>query len=699
MRTALRSKLGLGLLAFVALGCGRAPESAESVTKSAALVPLASCGEAEAALRSSALRAMNRRLDQALDDFLKSGGACYAEDGAKGAGGSGGSLNQPSAGNGASQVSGTNDQVVGVDEADFVKNDNQYIYVVSDGALRIIQAWPAASAHPVAKVTLEGTPKKLFVASDRALVYSSIGGPSPDPYGGSYGGSSECTYGYDCDFSGDGSKTRISVYDIADRTQPKLVRQLDLSGSYINSRRIDGSVHTVVHDARDNFQGVSYWPDGLSMCTEVSPIYARALFEQLRRKNTAIIRESPITDWLPSVVDTHFENGQARVSANLLAGCDGFYDSPLGDGSGFISLLSLSLDDPNSLSSSTIVSRPGAVYASDHALYVAVRQSADEGYGWYEGMSSHQASAIHEFELSESPARATYVASGLVEGAVLNQFSLDEWQGHLRVATTNGHVPSPDVTSTVTVLAREGGALVETGRIDGIAPHEDIRSVRFAEDKAFVGTFKQTAPLWVFDLRDPAAPRVLGELQIPGFSTYMQMMDPTHLLTIGYDANDQGNFAWFAGVMLQIFDVSDATNPALLHKEIIGTRGSSSEALTDHLAFNYFAPKNLLSFPITVCEGGDLGTYGDTMTFSGLLVYDTTVADGFTLRGKVAHPMDLATGGYDNSACSNWWTQASSKVKRSIIMDDFVYSISDELIKVDSLDSLGTDLAVIPITG
>jgi hypothetical protein len=702
--TRLWTRLGFSLIGAFAFACGGAPEVTHSRGDSdAALQPLQTCGEVEAAIRGSALKEMNRQLDQNLKQFVENGGNCWYDDAMAGGGGSGGGANAPtSESGGAKEVSGTNNQVAGVDEADFVKNDNEYIYAVAGGALHIIDAWPAPEAHEIANVKLDGTPKKLFVASDRALVYSSMSktGQQENPYDPYYGyGSGECTYGYDCDFTGDGNATRVSVFDITNRAAPVLVRQIDLSGSFINARRIGDSIHTVVHDSRQSFEGVGYWPDGLNQCGgAVSPVVAAVAFETLRAKNAEIIRTAPLGDWLPSMKDTHFVNGQAQTSDNILGGCQGFYDSPLGDGQGFISLVSLSLDDQSSLDSSTIVSRPGAVYASPDALYVAVRQYPDAGYGWYSGMDGvESASTIHKFDLLSNPARAEYAASGVVKGWVLNQFSMDEWHDHLRVATTSGHVPDPSVHSTISVLEEDKGALVETGRVDGIAPKEDIRSVRFAEDKGFIVTFKKTDPLYVFDLRDATAPRVLGELKIPGFSTYMHMMDDTHLLTIGYDADDQGSFAWFQGVLLQIFDVTNPTDPQLTHKEVIGTRGSSSEALTNHLAFNYFAPKNLLSFPITVCEGGSGGSYGTNMTFSGLMVYDVTAQAGFSLKGKVAHPTDPTTGGYDSSGCTNWWTQASSKVKRSIIMDDYVFSVSDSLIKVSSLNALSTDLAAIPI--
>jgi hypothetical protein len=682
--------------------CSSAPEQKTERPSSSvdvALTPLASCGDVEAAIREAALREMNRKIDANLRQFLAQSNDCYGgyEDsaGAPTASGAGGGS---SSGDGAKQVSGTNNQVAGVDEADFVKNDDEYIYVVSGGALRIIDAWPAAETHEIARVTLPGTPKKLFVSGNRALVYASIGAQQ-DPYGYGYGGS-ECTYGYDCDFSGDGTRTKILIYDLTDRSQPALLREIDVSGSYISARRVGDAVHTVLHDQRTSFDGVQYWPQSLSWCDQgVSPLETWITFESLRQKNAEIIRSAPLSDYLPSVVDVKHGAAGIETSSNLLAACEGFYRSPLGDGSGYITLLSLGLDASAPPTTSTIVSRPGAVYASADALYVAVRQSSDYGYGWYPSMEGvEQASTIHKFALSSVPAKSSYAASGIVKGNVLNQFAMDEHAGHLRVATTTGHLPDPNVHSTLSVLAHQGAELVTVGVVDRLAPGEDIRSARMSGDKAFIVTFKKTDPLFVIELSNPRAPKVLAELKIPGFSTYMHMLDDTHLLTIGYDAAEQGDFAWFTGVMLQIFDVTIPTAPKQLYKEIIGTRGSSSEALTNHLAFNYFAPKNLLSFPITVCEGGDSdGGYGTTMTFSGLMVYDVTLDSGFSLRGKVAHPSNVSSGYYENAACSNWWTQASSEVKRSIIMDDFVFSISDSLLKVNHLDALGNDLKALSL--
>jgi hypothetical protein len=175
----------------------------------------------------------------------------------------------------------------------------------------------------------------------------------------------------------------------------------------------------------------------------------------------------------------------------------------------------------------------------------------------------------------------------------------------------------------------------------------------------------------------------------------MHMMDATHLLTIGFDGDEQGSFAWFSGVSLQIFDVSSPSDLKRLHHESIGTRGSASEAMTNHLAFNFFAPKSLLALPMKICDGGSGGSYGTKATFSGLMVYSATVGSGFEFKGKVGHPTAETGAGYADRSCQDFWTYANSEVKRSIFMEDFVYSVSETRIKVNAMADLTTDVAEI----
>ncbi|MBI5534695.1 MAG: beta-propeller domain-containing protein [Deltaproteobacteria bacterium] len=680
------------LAVFAAVGCSSTDSKEPVRYVSEGLTPMAGCADAEAAIRQAAIQQMNLALDQVRDQVLAfTEDQCSdmaMEDAAFGA-----SNSSPSAGTSASQYSTTNNQVPGVDEADFIKNNGKYIYAAIGSTFRIVDAWPAEQAHEIANVQVEGTAKKLFVDGNRALVYSSIG---PQPAPGQYG-TKECTYGYDCQFKGDGNPTKLTVFDISNPSLPVRVRELRLSGSYITARRIGTAVHTVVSAPGPIFPAMQLTIPLIQSCVARPATWQLlAEIDELRATNQKIIEAAPISAWIPSAVDTVYVDGVPQGSTDVLAGCQGLYRSGLNDGTALLTVLSMDLVDPRLPSVSTIVSRPGAAYATADALYISVPHEFNPYAGWYPGFDGlHEASTVHKFELGNTPPSVAYVASGSVKGRVLNQFSMDEFSGHLRIATTTGRAGSPSVHSTVSVLKQEGAGLTRVGAVDYIAPREDIRSVRFAADRGFVVTFKKTDPLFMLDLSNPTAPTMLAELKVPGFSTYMHMMDANHLLTIGFDGDDQGQFAWFAGVSLQIFDVSDPSNLKRIHYEGIGTRGSASEAMTNHLAFNYFAPLKRLALPMKVCEGGSGGSYGSTLTFSGLMVYETTVESGFKLEGKVAHPNSVSGSGYANESCHDFWPYTTSEVKRSIFMESFVYSISEKRIKVNALANLGVDVAEI----
>lgn len=567
----------------------------------------------------------------------------------------------------AESASGTNNQVVGVDEADIVKTDGRYVYLSMNGALRIVEA---LNPKVISVTKMPGDAREMFIEGDRAVVYTASGAHGRP-----------CTYAYDCQFAGDGTATRITVFDIADRANPKQVRQIDFSGSLMAARRIGRTIHTVVAD-NDNQVVASYntWPDDLDTCGNKEDV-VRKKFAALKVENERKIRQNV---WFPTVKEKGVETPM----------CGGLLETAIKDGQAFTTIASFDMfDDKTPAVTATIQSRPGAVFASANTLYMSVvhQKNASKGrwYSFYPTVT--EVSEIHAFRIGESPKATQYMGSGIVPGHVLNQFSMDEWYGYLRVATSKGRVPDPNVHSVLSILAPgKNGNLVRVGAIDKIAPGEDIRAVRFDEDRGYIVTFKKTDPLFVMDLYDPSKPAILGELKIPGFSTYIHRIDPDHLLSIGFDANDHGSFAYFDGVILQLFDVSKPTDPQLIHKEKIGTRGSSSEAATNHLAFNYFADRGLLAIPMTVCDGGSDGAYGTKLAFSGLLVYNVDLDKGFTKLGGVDH-------GKRGANCGTWWSNANSLVKRSIFLDDLVYSIATDRLKVQRMESFGTDLADIAL--
>jgi len=692
----------------------------------AALTPVTNCDDLLAQLKGVAIQEMEDQIDLNIEKVISCEGCChsyyYPYYGAYGAyGGYGGysasyqsssmqSIDSSSSVESASEYSTTNVQVAGVDEADFIKNDGSYIYILANDQFRIIDAWPPEEANIISSVEIEGIAKKLYVANDRALIYSSL-----DNIAGLSNGK-ECTYGYNCDFTGDKRKLKITIFDISDRTNPVIRREILFGGSYINSRRVGTSVHTVVFSPAFFSPEIKYWPEIYEQCKgsyynwgyygyggyfnnydEPTLEELLAAFEQLKEENRTIIENSTIIDWIPGIQDTIYSASGVVVNDGLLYDCTDFYETDTPDNQSFLTIISMDIDRMEELNHVTIFGYPGAVYASPSALYISSRQQYNSGYQWFYDKSSgiQEASTVHKFRLHNAyPAACEYAGSGVVKGRVLNQFSMDEHEGYLRIATTTNRVPSPDVHSTMSILEEKSGELSVVGQVDHIAPKEDIRSVRFDGERGFIVTFKKTDPLFAFDLSNPAAPTIAGELKIPGYSTYIHLLDSDHLLTIGYDSEDHGSFAWFQGIMLQIFDVSNMSALELVHKSVIGTRGSTSDAATNHLAFNYFAPKNLLAIPITICEGGSGGgSYGTEMSFSGLLVYDVSLENGFSEIGNVSH-LDPCSN--CREFCSNWWTNSNSIVKRSIFMDDYVYSVAMDQIIINDLDT-GQDIRVIDL--
>jgi uncharacterized secreted protein with C-terminal beta-propeller domain len=646
------------------------------------------CADLEASVRRAAINQMRLQVEQNLDYYLKYGGMCiyYEYDG-----GLGGAPNTTSTSksdtSGATEYSTTNVQEQGVDEADFVKNDESYIYLLVGSEFIILKAWSADQTSVVSRYVIEGQPHQIYVAGDRALVYSFL------PADTSSTPITDCYYGIMADCYTVTQDLKITVLDIKDRNKPVLVRELFLSGSFVNSRRISNAVYTVLTFPGIHFDGLSYWPEELNQCDEtIAEPVVRAAFDALIEKNKQIILRTPFADWLPTIEDHRIlADGSSITNTNVIGNCENFYEPAEAQSQGFLGILVFNLFQDTAPQFTSIIGDQGVVYASLENLYVA---SNNISYYWTENYTTSEKTVIHKFSLATDSANVDYAASGQVEGRVLNQFSLGEWEGYLRIATTTGYSPNPDAYNSLFVLGQNEQKLETVGAIAGIAPSEDIRSSRFFGKRGFIVTFKKTDPLFALDLSDPNNPKIAGELEIPGFSTYIHPMDENHLLTIGFNASDQGDFAWFTGLLLQIFDVTDLTNPTRDYTYEIGTRGSSSEATSNHLAFNYFAPKNILALPMVICEGGDQdGGYGTYTSFDGLLVFDVTVSEGFKLRGGISHQVNDSTSTY----CGTWWTDPNSGVKRSIIMENFVYSISGTLLKVNDLANLSQDLVTLTI--
>jgi uncharacterized secreted protein with C-terminal beta-propeller domain len=276
---------------------------------------------------------------------------------------------------------------------------------------------------------------------------------------------------------------------------------------------------------------------------------------------------------------------------------------------------------------------------------------------------------------------------------VLNQFSMDEYNGNFRIATTEGQQSRSNPTTSNNIYVVDSGMKV-IGSLEGLAPGESIYSARFMGSRGYLVTFKKIDPLFVIDLSDPAKPEVLGKLKIPGYSDYLHPYDETHLIGLGKDAaaaeGENQDFAWYQGVKLSLFDVSDVARPTEVANYLIGDRGTDSYALHEHKAFLFSKEKNLLVIPVTLAKidplkypnGVEPNTYGD-FVFQGAYVFNISIEGGFSLKGTVSHadPSALQKSG-------EYYYGNNDNVQRSLYMDNALYTVSDKYVKANDLGTL-----------
>ena len=484
--------------------------------------------------------------------------------------------------------SGTNVQEAGVDEADIVKTDGRRIFTLSSGRLVVVDA--AARTLTGSVEVADGWGRELFIDGDNLLVIAQSFSDA-----------------------GAGSQTVLQRIDVSD-SSPEVVQTLSVQGDYVSARSVDGTARVILRfDPQWNFPFV--YPQ------------SEAGEDTAEEANRAAVLASTLDDWLP-----HYATGGADSSTgSLLVPCSNVYAPSVFSGFGITTVMSMPLGDTVDPSKSTAVTAPGdTVYASTGSLYVATtRWIDDDEFGsdddwdedaWLEEWRQRRTS-VHRFDISGET--ADYAASGEVLGVIHNQFSLSEHAGHLRVVTTVGGPWGEDSDSQVRVLSTAGNELVEVGSVGDIGRGEQVQSVRFVGDIGYVVTFRQIDPFYTIDLSDPANPTILGELKIPGFSSYLHPISDTMVLGVGSDADDDGRIT---GSKVSLFDVSDLAAP---REVAVWTAPDGwNDVGWDHRAFLWWAPENLAVIPVTVWND-----------WSGAIVL--RVADGAIAEvGRVDHIVD-----------------------------------------------------------
>jgi inhibitor of cysteine peptidase len=531
-------------------------------------------------------------------------------------------------GSSAESYSTTNIQVAGVDEADVVKTDGRYLYVIAKNNVYILNADPN-DARVLAKIGSNDTylagiflsqdSSRLVVLGSQYTVFYDNGVASiPSPYSYSY-------------FSDD-VKTFINVYDISDKANPVLARNFTMSGSYFNSRMIGDYVYAVV-------------------------------------SQPAYVANDKVT--LPEV---YTANAASSVSASGI-----YYSDVVDNYFAFTTFVGLNIaDDAQEPANLTLVTGGAScMYVSLNDIYVTYPQSG--------GVS------IYRVHIDKN--NMTFQAEGRVPGDVLNQYSMDEYNGYFRLATTSW--TNGPQQNNVYVLNM---SLAVVGKLENLASGENLHSARFMGDRCYLVTFKMTDPLFVIDLSEPTNPNVLGALKIPGYSDYLHPYDESHLIGVGKETVEasEGDFAWYQGLKLSLFDVSNVNEPQQLSKYVIGDRGTDSPVLSDPKAFLFDKSSGLLVIPVNLALIDKTTTppgpsaYG-TMVWQGAYVFSVSLDGGFVLRGNVTQLQNntIAQNGDYYADYSYYWMNSDYWISRALYIGNTLYTVSNARVQLNSLQNFG----------
>ena len=562
----------------------------------------------------------------------------------------------------------TNVQVAGVDEPDIVKTDGTYLYVVANQTVFIIRAYPVFEAAITSEIRINnGRISNIFVRGDRLVVFGNTGG----------------FYGYpllEDDVKGDlerpsmwwdeTQQTIIRVYDITDRNDPILSKDIRIDGSYFDARLIDEYVYVVATE------------------------YTYQIYYAVDEKNYTI-----------DIPEIRIDN----VSENISAGDIYYVDVPeLSDT--MTHVISVNLETNDVIEKSFMLGSSQTMYVSKHNIFLASLHYPY--YPVFRGNQGDNTADVYKettilHKISIDTGDVNYTAQGEVPGHILNQFSMDEHNGFFRIATTSGNnwMEGSQTTNNLYILDEN---LKQVSKIENIAPGESIYAARFLGNRAYLVTFVQVDPLFTIDVSDPYHPRILGELKIPGYSEYLHPYDETHIIGIGKEVDptiDEDKihttgavyYTAILGLKIALFDVSDIEHPVEQTKIVIGDRGTDSPALYDHKAFLFDREKELLVLPVSLYEitqevkdryvesEGRETLYGQ-FTFQGAYVYTLSLENGFEFQGRITHQTPEQMQHSDDYYW--YWGFSNTDITRSLYIGDVLYTISDSMVKMNNLEDL-----------
>ncbi len=494
----------------------------------------------------------------------------------------------------SADYSTTNVQIKEVDEADIVKSDGRYLYVLAKSKVFIVDAYPTDQARILSMIKMEDTPVELFVKGEKLVIL-----------GDSF----------------------VKIYNISNKSSPVLASNISFNGHYFASRMVGDFVYLILNTGQINS---SYSPN------PYSGFRPTTIFSE----KVKIVQDVVSLDiTLPKItIDNKVHTIQAS-EINYFDVKDTSY--------GFITVMAIDTQKENEQTTSEtyVTGLARNIFVSSNNIYITFDAS--------------EKTIVHKFAIDGTNVK--YKGSGEFPGLLLNQFSMDEYAGYFRVATTSRKKWT--LNNNIYVLDEN---LITIGRLEGIAPRESIYSARFIGERAYLVTFRRTDPFFVIDLKDPQNPKILGELEIPGYSDYLHPYDDNHIIGIGKEQ----------GVKIALFDVSIPEDPKEISKYDAGSGRTDSHALQDHKAFLFSRSKNLLVIPI------------ENNWLQNAHVFHISFENGIVLKGEINH-FENRESRYSaafSTRYNNYYSEKS--VKRALYIESILYTISDGFVKMNNMSDL-----------
>lgn len=617
----------------------------------------------------------------------------------------------------AADYSTTNIQVEGVDEPDIVKNDGKYIYTVTGNKVEIVDAYPASGMSIKSIINLSNYISSIFLNEDKLIVFSQANEYTPYPLAKC----AEMKEGLDVKggcggYSSD--KTLVYIYDIKDRSNPILEKNISVDGNYNDARMIEDYVYLI---------STKY-----IYLENPVPVYSVGSVKNEVPIGNIYYFDTEDSGYVFTIVSSvNVDSGDFNSKAYLLGYSYGlyvsqdniyltytktisqkdYYDRLVKD-----VLIPLLPDEEkgkvrgivNSDKSSSEKWSEISEIMENYSSSLKGEEKTDFDKSLMEKMiefqnaiqKDYEKTGIHKIHVDEGTIE--YITSGEVPGTILNQFSMDESNGKFRIATTTGHVSRIGEATSLNHLYVLDEEMSIIGKVEDLAPGERIYSVRFLGDRAYIVTFKKVDPLFVIDLSEAENPKVLGYLKITGYSDYLHIYDENHVIGIGKETQGgDESFSWYQGVKISLFDVSDVENPVEKAKIVIGDRGTNSIALSEHKAFLFNKEKKLLVIPVSlaeinkskyrVCNENETKeydsynycltdhTYGEHV-WEGAYVLNIDL-DGISIRGKITHSEN-------ESDARTYWYGSRNSILRSLYMNNVLYTVSQGKIKANNFETI-----------